>query len=220
MRTIEIRQQNDDRALRRQAMKIAARDDAADAAAYRRVQQANQAQIVAKLLHDLRNPVHALRIAVELFNRLVQSQADASAMLPRAARYAPGAESAMEALSRQTERLATYLSPPRRPALQPIAVNACLEEIALLSREAAQPLGAEVRSRLSGELAALADRSRLSHGLLAWTRQNSGGALEAYEDDEGVWIAAGAVAPDADVRTLLEAAGGRLADTRVVFKRA
>ena len=74
------------------AMKTAGTDDdAPDAAAYRRVQQANQAQIVSKLLHDLRNPVHSLRIAIELFNRLAQPQADAKTLLPRAARYAPGA---------------------------------------------------------------------------------------------------------------------------------
>jgi len=197
-------------------------DDAPDAPAYRRVQQANQAQIVSKLLHDLRNPVHSLRIAIELFNRLAQPQADAKTLLPRAARYAPGAESALGALTEQTERLAVYLGPPRRPSLQPLAVNGCLEEAAFLLREAAQPLEVEVRSRLSADVAALADRARLSHALLAWTRQRSSKTLEAYEDDEGVWIAVGAAAaPEADVRMLLESAGGRWApDGRVLFKRA
>jgi hypothetical protein len=203
-------------------MKRAGTDDAADAAAYRRVQQANQAQIVAKLLHDLRNPVHSLRIAIELFNRLAQPEADAKTLLPRAARYAPGAESAIGALAEQTERLAVYLGPPRRPALQPVAVNACLDETAFLLREAVQPLEMEVRSSLSADVAVLADRARLSHALLAWTRQCSTKTLDVCEDHEGVWIAVGAAAaPEADVRTLLESAGARLgADGRVVFRRA
>jgi hypothetical protein len=200
-------------------MSTAAPDEIADAAPYARVQTANQQQIIGKLLHDLRNPVHSLRITVELFNRLAQPQADAAALLPRAARYAPGAQTAIEALSLQTERLAAYLQPPRRPALQPLALNGCFMEIAALLRDAVEPVEIDVRSGLADDVLVLADRPRLGHALLAWMRQSADRTLAADENEGDVWVAAGAPA-DPDVRSMLEAAGGRIADARVLFRRA
>jgi signal transduction histidine kinase len=193
-----------------------------DAAAYSRVQAANQAQIIGKLLHDLRNPLHSLRITVELFSRLASPQADASALLPRAGRYAPGAEAAIEALSRQTERLAVYLQRPRLPALQPMPLNACLHEVAALLRDAAQPHDLEIRSALGDDVSVLADRPRFSHSLLAWMRLGAPRTLTAAEDQDGVYLTAGPASTpqDPDVRALLESAGGRLVDARVLLKRS
>jgi signal transduction histidine kinase len=194
-------------------------EEIVDAAPYARVQAANQRQIIGKLLHDLRNPVHSLRITVELFNRLAQPQADAAALLPRAARYAPGAQTAIEALAQQTERLGAYLQPPRRPALQPLALNGCLMEIAALLRDAVEPVAIVVRSRLADDVVVLADRPRLGHALLAWMRQSADRTLAAEENEGGVWLAADPPT-DPDVRSLLEAAGGRIADAHVLFRRA
>jgi signal transduction histidine kinase len=204
-------------------MTTAVQQEVADAAAYARVQAANQQQIIGKLLHDLRNPVHSLRIAVELFNRLAQPQADAAALLPRVGRYAPGAQTAIEALSQQTERLGVYLHPPRRPALQLLVVNDCLKEIVTLLRDAAEPVEIDVRSRLADDVGVLADRPRLGHALLAWMRQSANRTLAANANEDGVWIAAGpgeSAPADPDVRALLESAGGRLTDARVLFRRA
>jgi signal transduction histidine kinase len=203
-------------------MNTPAPEEAADADVYRRVQAANQAQIISKLLHDLRNPVHSLRITVELFNRLAASQADASALLPRAARYAPGAEAAIEALSRHTERLAVYLQSPRPRALQPLPLNACLQEIATLLREAVQPVDIEVRSTLGEDVSVLVDRPRFSHALLAWMRVTAGGVLTADESQGGVSITTDAASPPAerDVHALMESAGGRLAGARVLLRRS
>jgi signal transduction histidine kinase len=203
-------------------MNTPAPEQAADAATYGRVQAANQAQIISKLLHDLRNPVHSLRITVELFNRMAASQADASALLPRAARYAPGAEAAIEALSRHTERLAVYLQRPRQPAFQPLPLNACLHEIATLLREAAQPVDIEVRSSLGEDVSVLVDRPRFSHALLAWMRLSAGGVLAADDGPGGVSVTAEAGSPpaDPDVHALMESAGGRLAGARVLLRRS
>lgn len=38
----------------------------ADIMLFKRIQQENQRQILGKLLHDLRNPVHSIRISMEL----------------------------------------------------------------------------------------------------------------------------------------------------------
>jgi len=149
----------------------------ADAEILRRVQQRNQQQIIGKLLHDLRNPVHSMRITVELFARLTQKDADTAALLGRAARYVAPAESAIAVLIRQSERLSTYLSPPQPPALQPIAINDWVAEICMLLRESIPGVDASVASTLGDEVCLTADRPRLSHALLRWCLSKAEGAL-------------------------------------------
>jgi signal transduction histidine kinase len=183
----------------------------ADEAAFRRVQQTNQPQVVAKLLHDLRNPVHSMRITVELFGRIVQSRADASALLSRAARYVAPAEAAISTLSKQTERLAIWLGPPAQPRLQPLEVNDWLAEIAALVRDSSLALDAKVESGLSDQVRLSADRPRLSHAFLNWCLSaRTPIVLSAAEEADHIRLTAGlATEPDEDVRTLIERSGGQ-----------
>ena len=69
-----------------------------DHALLQRVQQENQRRILGKLLHDLRNPVHSLRITIELFSRLVRRSGDVDVLTDRAARYVAPAEAALNSL--------------------------------------------------------------------------------------------------------------------------
>jgi hypothetical protein len=149
----------------------------ADAELLRRAQRRNQEQIIGKLLHDLRNPVHSMRITLELFSRLTQKGADTAGLLERAARYVGPAESAVAALVRHAERLSTYLNCPLAPALQPIAINDWLAEIAMLLRESRQGVDASVASTLGDEVSLTADRPRLSHALLHWCLSKADGAV-------------------------------------------
>ena len=115
-----------------------------DAELLHRVQRQNQEQIIGTLLHDLRNPVHSMRITVEL---LVGSRR----RTPTPPRYWRGRRGMSgrrsrrsTALTRQADRLSTYLGPPRPPAAEPIAVNDWLAEVATLLRESTRN-GCEVR---------------------------------------------------------------------------
>lgn len=146
--------------------KAAAHGD--DLALLARVQQFNQAQVVSKLLHDLRNPVHSMRIAMELFGRLVEPQAEVAALLQRAARYVPPAQAAVATLTRQTERLAYWLQPPGEPAARALPVNEWLREIALLLRESQRAVRSSVRTELTDEVKLEADPARFGHALLRW----------------------------------------------------
>ncbi len=195
----------------------------ADAALLRRVQQENQEQVIDKLLHDLRNPVHSMRITVELFSRLAR-EADPGALLARAARYVGPAEAGVASLSKQTDRLAIYLSAPAIRASQPIAVNEWLAEIALLLRESTRSLHAEVQSKLDDQERLRADRPRLSHALLGWGLSHAGPpvTLSAEIEEAGrVHLRATYASRDAqaattftrtELRTLIEGAGGELLD--------
>jgi hypothetical protein len=149
----------------------------ADAELLHRVLRQNQEQIIGTLLHDLRNPVHSMRITVELLDRLAQKDADTDALLARAARYVGPAESALTALTRQADRLSTYLGPPGPPAAEPIAVNDWLAEVATLLRGSTQEVDAKFESTLGDQVSLTADRPRLSHALLRWCLSNADGPV-------------------------------------------
>lgn len=141
---------------------------APDTAVLQSVQRFNQPRIIGKLLHDLRNPVHSLRIAVELFGRIARGGADAQKLLEKSERYAVPAEGAAAALATQIDRLSRYLSPPLAPAIAPLALNAWLTEIATLLRESTDTMESSVESHLSDDVGVLADAPRLSHAVLHW----------------------------------------------------
>lgn len=134
-----------------------------------RVQRENQVQIVGKLLHDLRNPVHSVRITIELFGRLARKSGNVDALMDRAARYIGPAESALESLVKNSERVGEYLGAPAAPVLAPLNVQSWLGEIALLLRSSRRELqvtcdAASVEPALHID----ADRTRLSHAFLRW----------------------------------------------------
>ncbi|HEX2495161.1 MAG TPA: hypothetical protein VHK24_15420, partial [Steroidobacter sp.] len=192
-----------------------------DAALLMTVQRANQVQVIRTLLHDLRNPVHSMRITVELFRRVAEAPPpDLPGLLSRAARYVEPAETALIALSRCTEQLAVYLGPPAPPAPRPVPVNSWLEEIAALLREPTLGLDVGVSSGLGRETGVLADRPRLSHAFLRWCLDSSEGdlSLSASQNALGVHLSAiRTVRPDPDGRLtsaelalLLTRAGGRV----------
>ena len=112
-----------------------------------------------------------------IVSRLAQKDADTAALLARAARYVGPAESALAALTRQADRLSTYLGPPRQPAAEPIAVNDWLAEVATLLRESTQEVDAKFESTLGDQVSLAADRPRLSHALLRWCLSNADGPV-------------------------------------------
>jgi hypothetical protein len=193
-----------------------------DAELLRRVQRQNQEQIIGKLLHDLRNPVHSMRVTVELFGRLTQQDADTAALLTRATRYVGPAESAVAALMRHTEQLSTYLNPPASPAVQPIAIDEWLDEIATLLTESTPGVEASVEATLEGVHIA-ADRPRLSHALLRWCLSKADAPVvlsSAQAEPERIQIRAASNQwtrdrgePPftlAELERLIDSAGGRL----------
>ena len=189
----------------------------ADAELLLRVQQLNQREIVEELLHDLRNPVHSIRVTIELFGRLATNTGN-SEMLARAARYAAPAQSAVTALVAQTERLSTYLAPPARPAIGAVAVNEWLAELAGLFKDA----HVTVQSELGDDQSLLADRPRVSHAVLRWLLDRSAAPLtvQAREDGDRLTVAVSVARDDeafnasvtrADLKILIENAGGEVA---------
>jgi hypothetical protein len=195
----------------------------ADGELLQRVQRQNQEQIIGKLLHDLRNPVHSMQITVELFGRFTQKDADTAALLARAARYVGPAEAALAELTHQAERLSTYLSPPLPPAVQPIAIDDWLAEVAMLLRESTQGVDASVDSMLGDRISLAADRPRLSHALLCWCLSKADGAVvlsarEAESDRIQIHATSRRWATDrseppftmGDLGLLVECAGGNL----------
>jgi hypothetical protein len=194
-------------------------DSAPDAELLGRVQYQNQQQVIGKLLHDLRNPVHSMRITMELFARVVQPGADTTTLLARAARYVAPAEAALASLSRQTERFATYLGPPLPPACQVFHANEWLAEIAVLLRNSKKALDVAVESEVADDVGGLADRPRLSHAFLQWclTRPEAALVLRARPEPNGVRLSAETSMrcedgtgsfTDAQLQALIEAAGG------------
>lgn len=182
------------------------------------VQQFNQPRIIGKLLHDLRNPVHSVRIAVELFGRVASAGPEGAKLLEKAGRYAAPAESAVAALGAQIDRMALYVGPPVAPAPQPIAIDAWLADIAALLRESTHQVDASVESQLAEDVAAVADVPRLSHGVLHWalTRTRActlraaeeGAALRLHVEGAGAADAHEGAATDAQLQRLIEEAGG------------
>jgi K+-sensing histidine kinase KdpD len=139
---------------------------APDAVLLNRVQQENQRQLVGKLLHDLRNPVHSIRISMELFGRLARRTGDVDKLMERAALYIDPAEAAVASLVANSERLSRYLAAAAAPETQTLSVEELLAEVTTLLRAAKRRL--QVTSALPDPptLAIRADRMRLCHMLL------------------------------------------------------
>jgi signal transduction histidine kinase len=208
----------------------------ADEALLHRVQQENQRRILGKLLHDLRNPVHSLRITIELFARLARRAGDMDALMDRAARYAVPAEAALQSLIVVTGRFGLYLSPPVAPVIAPMNVAESLDELALLLDASSRKDNVEVRLHITEDEQPLhvhADRPRLSHALLRYCSSSDGRVrLEATGEGDSVRIDVLSEGPVCEMgaftaeefRELMENAGGEvtLAPNRVSlrFKRA
>jgi hypothetical protein len=130
------------------------------------VQQENQRQIVGKLLHDLRNPVHSIRISMELFGRLARRNGDFDKLMARAAAYIDPAEAAVASLVANAERLAKYVVGPATPETTEVVVDELLTEVAALLK--ASKRRAQATAMLSNDpaLSMHADRIRVCHVLL------------------------------------------------------
>jgi hypothetical protein len=196
-----------------------------DAAVLSRVQQDNQRQIVGKLLHDLRNPVHSIRISMELFGRLARRSGDFDKLMERAALYIDPAEAAVASLVANSERLARYLAAPAAPDTQTVAVGELLPEVTTLLRAAKRRLQVTSTPPDPPTLAIRADRVRVCHVLLHTCLNNPAAAasiavragangLVVFE----VAFPAGAVDDGArsnplrteEVQAIVETAGGAL----------
>lgn len=141
------------------------------------MQQENQRQIVGKLLHDLRNPVHSVRISMELFGRLARRTGDVDKLMERAAVYIEPAEAAVASLVANSERLARYLAAPATPENSAVSVEEVLTEVAALLRAAKRRL--QVTCTLPDEpgLRIRADRIRVCHVLLHTCLNNPASAV-------------------------------------------
>jgi hypothetical protein len=196
-----------------------------DDALLRRAQQANQAQILGKLLHDLRNPVHSIRITMELFGRLARRTGNLDEMIERAALYIGPAESALDNLLANTERLGHWLASPAAPSIAGLGVREWCEEIALLLRACRRRM--QVTVGADGGLRMLADRQRVGHGILQCCLANASSqvALSAFGENDRVVLElrfgepddtalGGPVIPAAltgeELRELFRTAGGAL----------
>jgi hypothetical protein len=196
---------------------------APDAAVLTRVQQENQRQIVGKLLHDLRNPVHSIRISMELFGRLARRDGDFDKLMSRAAAYIDPAEAAVANLVANSERLAKYVAGPAAPEHVAVSVDELLTEIAVLLKAGKRRMQATCTPTNNPDLALRADRIRVCHVLLHSCFNNPAPAvaLSVRTGTEGlvvVDVAFQAGAADEAVRasplsaeelqTIVETAGG------------
>jgi hypothetical protein len=130
------------------------------------VQQENQRQIVGKLLHDLRNPVHSIRISMELFGRLARRDGDFDKLMSRAAAYIDPAEAAVANLVANSERLAKYVTSPAAAELVPVPVDELLTEVAALLKAGKRRMQATCTLANDPALGMRADRVRVCHVLL------------------------------------------------------
>lgn len=188
----------------------------ADEQLFRRVQQQNQRQIFDKLLHDLRNPVHALRITVELFNRVAGRKGDIETLLDRAGRYVAPAGAAMEALVAVTDRIAAYVSGPATPSIRTLRAEEILTEIAVLLRGAARGLTVDL-APFTDAIELAADRPRLGHALIRHCLSNAGTrvSLSTRADAGQIWIDV-----DSDPATVDDAPAFSADDLRVLIGNA
>jgi hypothetical protein len=178
------------------------RSKASNDALLQRLQQENQRRILGKLLHDLRNPVHSLRITIELFSRLARRNGDVDALMERAGRYVGPADAALQSLVVVTNRFGLYLSPPAPPQIDQVDVRECLDEIALLLGGAGRPNGVKVQAEATGDtsLRLEADRARLSHVLLQLCGSSERGVIELNAKTTSAEIAIEVIA---DLRTAM-----------------
>ena len=211
-----------------------------DAAVLNRVQQENQRRIVGKLLHDLRNPVHSVRITMELFGRLARRNGDVDKLMERAAVYIEPAEAAVVSLVATTERLAKYLAAAAKPESGSIPLEELLAEVTMLLRAAKRSL--QVTCTLPEEpwLRIRADRIRICHVLLHSCLNHAASAvaitvrLGAGESVSFELVFQGGAADDTarsallregELRAIIETAGGTLiaatdAALSMTFRRA
>jgi K+-sensing histidine kinase KdpD len=206
---------------------MSAQGIAPDAVLLNRVQQENQRQLVGKLLHDLRNPVHSIRISMELFGRLARRTGDVDKLMERAALYIDPAEAAVASLVANSERLSRYLAAAAAPETQTLSVEELLAEVTTLLRAAKRRL--QVTSALPDPptLAIHADQMRLCHVLLHSCLSNPAAAVAiAVRASNGMVVfdvAFQAGAPDEsaranplsadELRLIVETAGGALLAT-------
>jgi nitrogen fixation/metabolism regulation signal transduction histidine kinase len=186
------------------------------------VQQENQRQLLGKLLHDLRNPVHSIRISMELFGRLARRTGELDKLMERAALYIDPAETAVANLVANSERLARYLAAAPTPETETLAVDELLNEVTTLLRASKRRLQATSTPPDPPTLAIRADRVRLCHVLLHTCLNNSAAAVTiAARAANGVVVLDLAFQPGAaaegvradplsaeDLRLLVETAGG------------
>jgi hypothetical protein len=211
-----------------------------DAAVLSRVQQENQRQIVGKLLHDLRNPVHSIRISMELFGRLARRNGDVDKLMERAAAYIDPAETAVASLVMNSERLAKYLAGPAPAELSAVPVDELLTEIAVLLKGSKRRMQVICTLANDPALAMRADRIRVCHALLhscfnnpaaavALSARANGNGLVVLEVafQTGVVDAAARANPllAAELQTIVETAGGAVlsasaASLSLEFRRA
>lgn len=204
-----------------------------------RVQQENQRQLVGKLLHDLRNPVHSIRISMELFGRLVRRSGDFDKMMERAALYIDPAEAAVTSLVANSDRLSRYLAAPAAPETQALPVDEILSEVTALLRAAKRRMQVTTTLPDPPTPAVRADRMRLCHVLLHRCLHDPAPAVTiAVRPAEGVVtfdlaFPAGAAAEGAratpltpdELRVIVETAGGAVvaasdASLSLEFRRA
>jgi hypothetical protein len=167
-----------------------ARAAPSDEALLRRVQQQNQRQILGKLLHDLRNPIHSIRITLELFGRLARRNGDPDKLVERAAAYIEPAEAALNNLLLTNERLSLYLSGPAAPVMASLPIHEWLAEISLLLRASARQLRVEVSPAQPSQVWLVRlDRPRASHALLQYCLSRDSSQVSfAARADEGEFI--------------------------------
>jgi hypothetical protein len=193
-----------------------------DAAVLSRVQQENQRQIVGKLLHDLRNPVHSIRISMELFGRLARRSGDFDKLMARAAAYIDPAEAAMASLVANSERLAKYVTAPAPPETSAVSVDELLTEVAALLKASKRRL--QVTATLTNDpaLSLHADRIRVCHALMHSCFSNPAAAVAlSVRGADGLVVldvafqagaADGAVRPNPlsaeELQIIVESAGG------------
>jgi hypothetical protein len=130
------------------------------------VQQENQRQIVGKLLHDLRNPVHSIRISMELFGRLARRNGDFDKLMARAGAYIDPAEAAVASLVANSERLARYLASPAPAEIAAVPVDELLTEVTALLKAGKRRMQATSTLANDSALSMHADRVRVCHLLL------------------------------------------------------
>ncbi len=195
-----------------------------------RVQQENQRQIVGKLLHDLRNPVHSIRISMELFGRLARRNGDFDKLMQRAAAYIDPAEAAVASLVMSSERLARYLAGPAPADVTDVPVDELLTEVAVLLKGGKRRIPVTCTLANDAALSLRADRIRVCHVLLhsCFNNPASAIALAVRAGANGLVVLdvafqAGAVdagaqsnpvqsnpLPAEELQTIVETAGGAL----------
>ncbi|HEX7011790.1 MAG TPA: hypothetical protein VF161_03545 [Steroidobacteraceae bacterium] len=194
-----------------------------------RVQRELQQELLGKLLHDLRNPIHAIQISLELFGRMARDPTNAK-LRERAAAYVDPAEAALASLRMASARLTRYLSVPGAPKVAPLELDELMSEVALLLRASRRHMQVAYEPDGAGASISIeADATRLAHLLIHHCLGNAASSVRFSVEgrpSDGVAInarfdAAPSSAPEAghrpvaltarELKELVEAAGGKVA---------